>query len=208
MQEDSNPDDNIGIILSLTVEDVDQDGNPDDTDPNPLPDVSFNLAPGLTLIGLPVVPTSHTTAAELASALGADRIERLENGVWQVYDATSGTGDFALEANRGYAVRQPLGANGVATITGDAPPTTIDLNDGVNLVGFPLDTGTKAFDLMAQIGGDAVVVTVTTYDPATGRYLTAAFNDDAQPVGTNFTIERGRAYYVTVRGPVLGFELR
>lgn len=171
------------------------------------------LRSGLNLIALPVVPAGIATArallAELASqGANALRMARLDtvNQSWQEYDALAGGTDFPISGNEGYA----LALQGPADVilTGAPSPDTVSLLQGVNLVGFPLETGARAFELLAQLGGDTVAVTVAGYDLDTARYVTAAYDDEGQPVGTDFTILRGCADYITLRVDLPGFELR
>ena len=72
----------------------------------------------------------------------------------------------------------------------------LNLHAGANLVGFPCAaSGLTAFQLLEKLGGEAAVSSVQRFNPATGRFDTAAYKN-GEPTGVDFSIVSGEGYFV------------
>jgi hypothetical protein len=68
----------------------------------------------------------------------------------------------------------------------------------MNLIGFGrVPHGTTAFELLELLGGANVVASISRFDRSTGRYQSAVLGPE--PTGENILINRGEAYWVSVR---------
>ncbi len=86
----------------------------------------MNLAPGLNMISLPLMPPEPYTARKLASQIGATVVIKLDAGKQRFvgFTADSGGEGFPIEGGQGYIVNVPNG--GAVKFTGKAwttPPT-------------------------------------------------------------------------------------
>jgi len=107
---------------------------------------SLALDAGWSLVALPLAPSSDLTAKGICdgarttgtNTVGSVReVARWQDGGWQSYLCTPGTGDFALEPGRGYFVRSVAPATiGVTGVPFDGR-LLLDLRAGWNLVGLP-----------------------------------------------------------------------
>src|SRR5690606_23145904 len=68
----------------------------------------------------------------------------------------------------------------------------ISLSAGLNLFSYPVESAANfsAFDLLAELGGPAVVERALKYDPAAGQYLEARYNG-TNATGTDFPVSGG-----------------
>lgn len=66
---------------------------------------------------------------------------------------------------------------------------------------------TPAFELLEALGGPDVAISVLDFDPRSGRYQFAAFGSTGAPIGSNFPVERGVAYFIATLEAINDFEL-
>ena len=107
---------------------------------------SLALDAGWSLVALPLAPSADLTAKGICdgarttgtnTAGSVREVARWQDGGWQSYLCTPGTGDFALEPGRGYFVRTVASATiGVTGVPFDGR-LLLDLRAGWNLVGLP-----------------------------------------------------------------------
>ncbi len=107
---------------------------------------SLALDAGWSLVALPLAPSTDLTAKGICdgarttgtNTTGSVReVARWQDGGWQSYLCTPGTGDFVLEPGRGYFVRTVASATiGVTGVPFDGR-LLLDLRAGWNLVGLP-----------------------------------------------------------------------
>ena len=173
--------------------------------------VTLNLRPGFNLVSLPVqvtsMPTAHMLLAYLGDATAIDRIRSHDpvTGTSRevFYDAVgnpAGT-DFALTGGEALIVYAKIAKNVTFRSIYCYP---WDLKIGINLVGSAC-TSTTAFPLLGAIGNDAAVSSIQRFNPYTGRFETAGYNQTGQPVGVDFPIMAGEGYIVSMRGSRSGF---
>lgn len=193
--------DGIGNNADL---DDDDDGSPDavealdGTDPL-VPDVLLRLRAGLNLIALPIDGGPGLDSAELLRRLGsaAVSISRYDTdvGAFQSTSAAPGDADalFPITADEGYEiiVNAPIDLR-IEGVNHTGPRV---LPSGPNLVGMERPA-LSAFELLEQLGGHESTASVSRFNRDTGRYETAVF-DGTEPVGIDFELERGEAYWVS-----------
>ena len=73
-------------------------------------------------------------------------------------------------------------------------PYKLPISPGLNLVSLPADPADES--LNAVFGGEPDIVTVTTYENATGLWLTAAREEDGTFTGDLITIDANHGYWV------------
>ena len=107
---------------------------------------SLSLDAGWTLVALPLAPSSDLTAKGICdgarttgtnTAGSVREVARWQDGGWQSYLCTPGTGDFALEPSRGYFVRTVAPATLVVTGVPFDGRLLLEMRAGWNLVGLP-----------------------------------------------------------------------
>lgn len=82
---------------------------------------------------------------------------------------------------------------------------TWDLSPGVNLAGSPCVAGKTAFHILQDLGGETVVSSIQRYNPTTGRFDTAAY-ENGQLVGAEFRIMPGEGYFIYMKQGKSGFR--
>ena len=176
------------------------------------PDVRLKLQAGLNLISLPLDFSPMQTSADLLTRLGpkavsVTRINAANNNLETtkiVNGAAQGT-VFPLKAGQGYFVTMTEEQN--VLWTGAVTDTAVDLNAGINIVGFSaIPAGYDAYQVLQALGDPNTVASISHFNRDTGRYETAVYYADTVN-GSRFQIQRGEAYLISMRQGVLRFKL-
>jgi hypothetical protein len=95
------------------------------------------LSPGWNLISLPAQPADSSIASVLSSIAGSYQVVWAYNGqAWQVYDPNDAGGSTLTTMHPGYGYWIKMTSAQTLSISGAAPPSSIPLNSGWNLVGY------------------------------------------------------------------------
>jgi hypothetical protein len=82
---------------------------------------------------------------------------------------------------------------------------SLNLRQGFNLIGFACSPdGYSAHQLLTDLGFDNVA-SIQRFDPQTGAFETASFNQDGELVGFDFEIVPGEGYFIFMTQEVFGF---
>lgn len=172
-------------------------------------DVLLQPAQGLWIVYYPLELTAGFSAFDLLQTLSAAAVERICTFVNESYlcaenPAAPQGEDFALLAGRGVFAEVGPGGNPIR-LRGATRCETSDLDAGVNVAGLPcIPAGYSSFDWLQALG-DTKVSAIQRFDPLTGRFETAAF-ENGQPTGTDFPIRAAEGYLLQMKVPVFGFE--
>ena len=194
---------------------IDAGSNPENARSRPLPS-TLVLKRGFNLVGFPMEPLFYRSMKNLLSELGgAAVIDRLflffpEDQEFQEmgYDAE---GEYYGPA---FGFVPGVDLKGLIIYAKQEAEWTLpsaychvwNLVPGMNLVSTPcMEPGLRAYDLMAAIGGPELVSSIQRFNRETGKFETAAYLEGTL-TGANFPIEPAEAYYVFMKGLVLGFE--
>ena len=215
-----------GITFLSPLEDPDGDGytnqsevagksDPFNADSRPVRS-SLSLHTGFNLVSFPAETLYFENLVNLLEALGGHAvISRMQifDSVRQVFDEVGydGLGRFyglnmALPAGRGLAGAIVYARRDVDFAFPSTYCHTWNLKSGMNLVGTPCAPGVTAFQLLQAIGDGSVVSSIQRFNPTTGRFETAAYDQGGQPVGVNFPIVGGEGYFVGMKQDRPGFR--
>jgi hypothetical protein len=114
-------------------------------------------------------------------------------------DSDSDTYDNIIEFRYGSKPNDP----GSIPITANFP-----MRKGFNLMGAPTNTGiihVSAFVLLEDMGGEAVVKSIQQFNPATGKFDTAAYVD-GNLAGVDFALNPKFGYIVYMHTDITGFN--
>ena len=174
----------------------------------------IDLVSGFNPLGFALNPANPLDTHILLELLGSDAIEvqKLDSitGLYSSYKRDDSGGfagtNFSLSGLDGVNVLLTNGAS--ARVVGNViNPATIDLVTGVNIVTVPAPpVDLTAYGLLASIGDDLVVSSVQWFNKLTGAYETAAYVDSTVS-GTDFKIEKGVAYFLSMRQPLADYSL-
>ena len=82
-----------------------------------------------------------------------------------------------------------------------------DLRIGINLVGTGcVPEELTAFDLLQDIGDNTVAINIQRFNPNTGTFETAAYDETGLPIGIDFPIVSGEGYIIYMKEPVAGYQ--
>jgi len=166
---------------------------------------TVTLSPGLNLVGIPIKSSDTPDTFSLIQKLGTqDTISKLNrlnpaSGIFESarFDASGNPQglNVPIQPGEGWLVF----AKTVSTINVAPQSTcpTINLQPGLNIVGFPCAPKfPQAYGLLQAIGSDTVVSAIQTFDLESGRFLTVTYDQNGAPAGQNFQIQRYQAYLV------------
>ena len=66
--------------------------------------------------------------------------------------------------------------------------------------------GITAYSLLAELGGADTVASLSGFDPASGRFRTAAYTADGEPAGGDFPIVNGSGYLIFMHADLPAFR--
>lgn len=113
--------------------------------------------------------------------------------------------DFELTENQ--AVLARIKTDKTLSISGPVYCHSIDLNAGVNIIGFNcLANNFSAFQLLTAIGDQNVIASIQKFNSVTGRFETASYQD-GNTIGSDFVIKIGEAYFLHMLTDVAGLNL-
>ena len=159
---------------------------------------SLDLVTGLNLISLPINDASVTNAASLAAKLGSNCTEVVKFNATeqqlQSYVPGVPLNNFAIVGAEGYFVNLNQPTSVVLTGTGWPSPFSIELVQGLNLIGMPVNDSavTTASTLAAKIGSNCREV--VNWERGTQSYVSYV---TGVPLN-DFAIRAGDGYFVTV----------
>ena len=171
---------------------------------------SVGTSGGFNLISLrgdleEILDNNNPTAFHVLNLLGGPdkiiRIQKIDSAFGLVKEAhyagaVPAGEDFSIVPGDGLIVYGRMDM--VIPFTSVVCPS-LNLHTGTNLVGFPCSaSGLTAFQLLVDLGGETAVNSIQRYNPATGRFDTAAY-DNGQPVGVDFSIVPGEGYFVFIK---------
>ena len=82
-----------------------------------------------------------------------------------------------------------------------------DLRIGINFVGTGcVPEELTAFDLLQDIGDNTVAINIQRFNPNTGTFETAAYDETGLPIGIDFPIVSGEGYIIYMKEPVAGYQ--
>jgi|GEM_PF-987742 len=82
-----------------------------------------------------------------------------------------------------------------------------DLQPGINIVGSPcIPSGMTAFQMLGLLGGSTMVSSIQSFDPASGKFMTAAYDPDGTLTGPDFGFDPDKAYFIHMKEALLGFR--
>ena len=173
-------------------------------------DGTLVLKAGLNLISFPNAFSPSTMTSQGlgalfgSSLLAVSRIEPVTQGIETTTFVGGGPAgaDFPIVAGEGYYL--DMAADVSELLTGDLRDLTVNLQPGVNLVGFnPVRPGFTAYELLKFIGSPDVITSVRRFDRSSARYQ-SAFQVLNNIGGENFVIVPGEAYLISMLQPVTG----
>jgi hypothetical protein len=142
----------------------------------------ISLSPGWNLVSLPVqLPANTPATSALSSINGAyEVVWAYSNGIWNVYDPNDPAGSTltTMQAGNGYWIKMTMAKT--LSASGVAPPSSLPLNSGWNLVGY---NGTECAQVSDSSAGLSTLGSLQTvwgypsqgwqfYDPANSGGLT------------------------------------
>jgi hypothetical protein len=189
------------------------DGNELDDGRDPLiPDIAIQLRAGFNLFALPVSPSSIPSSGDFLVEIGdgTEQISRLDHATntLETTELVSGVPQgptFSIKVGEGYVLRMLQDQE--VFWSGSYSSVIPDLLAGINVVSFPSPPmGLRAFLLLQIIGDDNTISSIQRFNPATGAFETATYHD-SQPAGSNYPVQRGEAYLITMHQAATGFSL-
>jgi len=173
--------------------------------------VDIDLARDLTLITLPIEPWPGSyTSHGLISALSPDCVkvtmwDRAQKWVSAIRDIPPdpvNNPDFDLLLGEGYFVQMDAPVTWHVEGLPVDGPITLDLEQGLNLVGIPYPGGLSASELLSSGGGIPGCVMVVGWDEELQLWKDLTDIGGDTPLGEDFEIYNDRGYFVQVTGPV------
>ena len=172
----------------VSVEDMEMPEEPEPIEPEPPVEVTkmfeMELAAGLNMISLPLMPAEPYTASSFAKMIGATIVIRLDTAMQEFVGFTAdqeGNG-FPIEGGQGYIVNVPGG--GMVTFTGTAWSNTME--DAAAAPGVQLSSTGWAFvvsgDLLETEAG--VSYTVVAKNHRTGEVATRQVSSEHKEFNT------------------------
>jgi RHS repeat-associated protein len=171
--------------------------------------VPWRLQPGFNLVALPHDPTVPNLAErldEIGPAPVIERVQALDAATGQFVELIPGADNpaFPLLGGEALVVHATEAVHDTRTSLG-CPAW--QLRAGVNMVGsLCAPAGTTAYSLLVDLGGTDTVASLSGFDPASGRFRTAAFSDDGAPTGGDFPIVNGSGYLLFMRTDLPAFR--
>ncbi len=153
------------------------------------------LSPGWNLVSLPAQPADTAIASVLSSIAGSYQVVWAYDGrTWQVYDPNDLAGSTltTMQVGNGYWIKMTSGHR--LSVSGAAPPSSLSLSQGWNLVGYNGPSCTAASTALSSLGAALRVSWGypsqgwQSYDPTNG----------AQP--STFQLCPGAGYWIDVSG--------
>ena len=170
---------------------------------------------GINIVSAPtnsaIIPNAHTFIQQVDSGGSwLDRVARFNKTTGAVQQAfvnpngSLGGQNFAIVPGEGLMVI----ASNRATIELDRMNCPLlDLEPGINWIGTPCQpANTSAFALLRAIGEETIISNIQRFNPDTGRFDTAGYQDD-RVAGVDFPIKAGEGYLINMRQNVSNFEL-
>lgn len=178
--------------------------------PDPItltPQAMRYLYEGMNLFSYPYEIPDGLTTDQLPNHLGvADHMQEISrwNFDTQSFETTSFASEtitgtvFPIISAEGYIITM----NATQSITLSGSPATsppIDLNKGMNLVGFinPSEDLT-AHTLLTTLGNEDEISSIQAFDPVSDCFLNVHYQD-GQPEGPDFQINPGDAYFIYMK---------
>jgi subtilisin family serine protease len=166
------------------------------------------VSPGLNLVGIDVSESEVFDSFALLPRLGGhgevNRLQALNSGDQSV--------DTTYYDNEGEIAGSNvmLDMNDTGWLVYAAEPrllkndnhdncSAIQLDRGVNLVAFPcMRFERTAYDILEEMASSVNSATVQAFNTRSGRIQTAILSQDGVPVGSNFSIDNSKAYFLEV----------
>jgi Zn-dependent metalloprotease len=190
-------------------------------DPESWPvDIHITLHKGFNLFGLPVTESTELTSFDLLPLLGRsteiDRVlayDAISESLKETFYDGSGPAGTDVRIAFGQAVLVYAKKEKILSFDPVSRPfnafidcTAIDLAAGFNLATLPcVPPDYTSYELLSNLGGESFVNSVQRFNPATGRFDTASY-ENGQPVGINFSIKAGQGLLIKMKKRREGFS--
>ncbi len=168
---------------------------------------TINIKSGLNLIHEPVGSSQLLTVGAWMEQLGGPqqiiRVQSIDpvNQLIETceYDESGflqgAACDLSLENGIGWLVTAKTSQSRPYSVDANCP--VVEYSKGTNLLAFPCaETNETAFTQLAKLGDSNAVTAIQSFDVLSGRWLTAGYDANGQPTGSNFPIRPDSAYFV------------
>lgn len=206
----------IGTDPKVSDTDMDSmdDGDELTAGRNPLlPELAKIFKKGINLYSYPLEIPPGLTSEQLPAFLGiqglVQDISRLDPAT-ELFETTdfsteTATGPiFSIVSGDGYLIKMYDTVQGLSSGY-FLPPSNINLYQGISLVSFVSPASNlSAYDLLRDIGDETEISSIQAYDPEPDSFKNVNYHD-GKPVGPDFQIMAGEAYFVYMKVDKLGW---